>query len=275
MAAGLLAQSTLPAAARGALEPVPRNAQTMLVQTYLLALQQGRYRAAFGLLNARERTYYRDPANFASVYAADAYRIQTFALIGTRADEPVGRVYFARETARFRDHAHDLDLTVVATVPVGVVAEHGGGWRIKDPGHPWRAFAAAASANVNGVRVTVKKMSFFARRLEAVVSFVNTGPTFVTVLPYGKSLLRDAAGQPFRIIETRDWSLTDKKLFEGLRLAPNAEYTGTLAFACEPLDNSARTFTLTVAPLLADGAVAPFAVSIDAIAPDASAPALQ
>ena len=64
--------------------------------------------------------------------------------------------------------------------------------------------------------------------------------------------LKLAAGQPYRIIETRDWSLTDRTLFEGLRLAPSAQYTGMLAFACGPLDNSARIFTLTVAPLLID-----------------------
>jgi hypothetical protein len=174
-------------------------------------------------------------------------------------------VYFARETARFRDHAHDADLTVTATVPVGIVPEHGG-WRIKDPGHPWRAFAAHASAHADDVRVSVKKMSFFARRIEAVVSFVNTGPNFVTVLPYGKSILRDAAGSPYRLIETRDWSLTDKTLFEGLRLAPDSQYTGMLAFACGPLDNSVRTFVLTIGPLLVDGGAAPFAISVDAIA---------
>jgi hypothetical protein len=254
-----------------ALEPVPRNAQTAVVQAYLRALQDAQYGVAFRLLNAAARAYYRDAENLRSIYAADAYRITAFMLLGARGDETRGRVYFARETARFRDHAHDADLNVTATVPVGVVPDRDG-WRIKDPGHPWRAFATHASAQANGIGVRVKKMSFFTRRIEAVVSFVNTGPTLVTVLPYGQSILHDAAGHPYRIIETRDWSLTDKVLFEGLRLAPNARYTGTLAFACEPLDNSARSFALTVAPFLADGADAPFALRVDAIAADSSAP---
>jgi len=253
------------AAAQTGLQPVPRNAQTALVRSYLRAMQNAHYAQAYLLLNVAERAYYRDAINFGSVYVADAYRITAFALVGARGDEKSGRVFFARETARFRDHAHDVELTVTATVPVGVVPERGG-WRIKDPGHPWRAFATRASANANGVQVTVKKMSFFARRIEAVVTFVNAGSSFVTVLAYGKSILHDAAGQPYRIIETRDWSLTDKTLFEGLRLAPNAQYTGMLAFTCEPLDNTVRTFSLTVAPLLLDGADAPFAISVDAIA---------
>jgi hypothetical protein len=261
-------------AAPASFEPVPHNAQTAIVQTYLRALHDARYDAAFRLLNDAARAYYRDAQNLRSIYAADAYRITSFTLLGAHGDDVRGRVYFARETARFRDHAHDVDLKVTATVPVGVVPEHGG-WSIKDPGHPWRAFATRASAHADGVVVRVKKVSFFTRRIEAVVSFANSGERFVTVLPYGKSVLRDAAGHPYRLIETRDWSLTDKVLFEGLRLAPNARYTGTLAFVCEPLDDSARTFALTVAPFLADGGDAPFAIRVEAIAADPAAPAAQ
>jgi hypothetical protein len=269
VAVALTWPAPLPAAQRG-LDPVPRNAQTALVQAYLRALEDAQYAVAYRLLNAGARSYYRNPGNLRSIYLADAYRITDFSLLGTRGDDTRGRVYFARETARFRDHAHETDLRVTATVPVGVVPERDS-WRIKDPGHPWRAFAAHASAQANGIDVRVKKMSFFARRIEAVVSFTNTGARFVTVLPYGKSILHDAAGHPYRLIETRDWSLTDKVLFEGLRLAPDARYTGTLAFACDPLDDAPRSFALTVAPLLADGADLPFAITVDAIAADPAA----
>jgi hypothetical protein len=244
---------------------VPGNAQTVLVVRYLTAMRNAQYDAAFGCLDDAERAYYGDARNFASIYTADAYRITTFALVAARGDDRRGRVYFARETARFRDHAHDIDLTVRATVPVGVIREDGG-WRIKDPGHPMRAFATRASANASGVRIIVKKMSFFPHRIEAVVTFVNTGARFVTVLAYGKSILHDAAGRPYRIIETKDWSLTDKTLFEGLRLAPDAQYTGTLAFTGESRSAGAQGFSLTVAPLLADGADAPFEIDVDGIA---------
>jgi hypothetical protein len=262
--AGLLA-ATVQTSPRNGLQAVPGNAQTAVVRSYLDALERARYDAAFALLNSRARAYYRTVANFGSVFAADAYRITSFRLIGARGDERNGRVFFARETARFRDHAHDLDLNVTATVPIGVIPE-GGRWRIKDPGHPWRAFAAHAAANANGVRVTVKKVSYFARRIETVVSFVNTGAAVVTLLPYGKSSLTDRSGHPYQLIRSRDWSLTDKTLFEGLRLAPNAEYTGTLAFDCDPRDEARPTFALTIAPLLADGAAEPFAVRVDSIA---------
>jgi hypothetical protein len=230
----------------------------------LTALESGRYRAAYELLNAAARSYYRDAGNYASIFAADRFRITSFRLVGASPERARGRVFFARETARYRDHAHDVDLALTATVPVGVIPD-GGGWRIKDPGHPWRAFASDAFGAANGVRVIVKKISFFERRIEAVVTFVNAGSAFVTVLPYGKSLLRDSGGRFYHPIETRDWRLTDRMLFEGLRLAPDAQYTGSLAFSSEPLDDTARTFSLTIAPLLCDGADLPFAIDIAGI----------
>jgi hypothetical protein len=265
LAGAVLPLLTLPAMADTRLAPLPGDAQTALVRRYLTDLQHAAFNDAYGLLNASARAYFRNAGNFHSVYAADAYRIERFALLAKRATARDGSVFFARETARYRDYAHDVDLLVTATVPVGVVPDHGG-WRIKDPGHPWRAFAAHASANTNGLRVTVKKMSFFARRIEVTVTFGNLGDAFVTLLPYGKSLLRDASGTPYRIIETRNWWLTDKTLFEGLRLAPNAQYTGTLTFACQPLDDAQRTYSLTVGPLLVDGADTPFGIDVDGIA---------
>lgn len=258
----LTPSAATPAGAR--MPAVPRNAQTAIVQRYLTNLKNTEFDAAFGLLDSAARAYYRDARNFRSVYAADEYRIERFTLVGVRR-AALGSVYFARETARYRDHAHDVELEVTASVPVGVIPE-GRGWRIKDPGHPWRAFATRASSVADGVRVTVKKLSFFARRIEVVVTFANLGDAFVTLLPYGKSVLRDDAGKPYRIIETRNWSLTDRTLFEGLRLAPSSQYTGMLSFACEPLDNAPRTYALTVAPLLVDRADTPFAVDVGGIA---------
>ncbi|MFN2459066.1 MAG: hypothetical protein ABR591_00025 [Candidatus Velthaea sp.] len=155
---------------------------------------------------------------------------------------------------------------MTATVPIGVVPAQNT-WRIKDPGHPWRAFAADTTAEASGLRITVKKVSFFARRIEVVATFANVGDTFVTILPYGKSVLRDDAGGVYRIIETRNWALTDKTLFQGLRLAPNGQYTGALNFESAHLDDRPRTFTLTVAPALREGADAPFSLDIANLQP--------
>ncbi|GAC1418203.1 MAG: hypothetical protein NVSMB64_27940 [Candidatus Velthaea sp.] len=266
--AAVLAFALLAAAppAKIKLDPVPHNAQTDVVTKYLQAMQSGKYDEAFALLNGDARAYYRNAANFRSIYDADGYRVQSYKLIGTRGDDRIGRVYFARETATYHDHAHGVEGTVRANVPVGVVAA-AGGWRIKDPGHPWRAFAPDASASNSSLKATVKKISFFERRIEVIVTFANAGDDFVTLLPYGKSVLRDDLGGVYRIIETKDWSLTDRTLFQGLRLAPNAMYTGVLTFESGRLDDKVRTFALTIAPALREGADAPFELDIANLQP--------
>jgi hypothetical protein len=63
--------------------------------------------------------------------------------------------------------------------------------------------------------------------------------------------------------------VTDKRLFEGIPLAPNAQYTGWLAFSAPRIDDGKRAWSLTVAPALRDGANAPFDVTL-AIVPQSS-----
>ena len=74
-----------------------------------------------------------------------------------------------------------------------------------------------------------------------VVTFANLGDNFVTVLPYGKSVLRDDRGGVYRILATKNWTVTDKPLFEGVPLAPNAQYTGSLAFTAPRLGDVKRS----------------------------------
>ena len=64
--------------------------------------------------------------------------------------------------------------------------------------------------------MTVKKVDFFPDRIDVVVTFANLGDTFVTLLPYGKSVLRDDRGGVYRILATKDWTITDKQLYQGV-----------------------------------------------------------
>jgi hypothetical protein len=146
-------------------------------------------------------------------------------------------------------------------VPIGVLPEHGA-LHIKDPGKPYRAFASSSAADASGLRVTVKKVDFYPDRIDVVVTFANLGDNFVTLLPYNKSVLRDDRNGVYRIFATKDWSVTDQRLFQGARLAPNAQYTGSLAFTAPRLGNVKRAWSLTLAPALRDGADAPFEVTL-------------
>lgn len=254
----------LGAAAAPRYGPAPNNGQAAAVRHYVDALRAGRYDEAFGLLTDSERRYFGDAAAYRSVFEADGYELQSASIVGARGDDR-GRVFFVREKISYVDHATDKRRVLEATVPLGVLAE-GGREHVKDPGKPYRAFATSSSTETSGLRVTVKKVDFFPGRIDVVVTFANLGDGFVTVLPYNKSVLRDDRGGIYRVLSTKDWSVTDKHLFEGLPLAPNAQYTGSLAFSAGRIGDAKRTWSLTVAPALREGADAPFDVTI-AIAP--------
>jgi len=264
LAAALAAVVLLAVAPAGSvpkgLVPVKADASTATLQRFLKDQETGRWDDAYGLLNDDAKRYYRNARNFASIYAADRFTLRGYRLLGMRGDRH-GRVYFVRETADYLDHAHDTMLSISVNVPLGVYAQ-GGGLRIKDPGHPQRAATPAASVASDGVRIAIKKVSYYPRRVELVVTIANVGDDFLTALPYGKSILRDDAGHVYPLIDTRDWTLTDKAFFEGVRLPENGQYTGFLSFETPALGDVRRTFTLTLAPLLRDGADGPVSIDI-------------
>ena len=63
---------------------------------------------------------------------------------------------------------------------------------------------SSSSADVSGLRVTVKKVDFYPDRVDVVVTFANLGDGFVTLLPYAKSVLRDDRGGVYRVLATKD-----------------------------------------------------------------------
>jgi hypothetical protein len=263
-ACGMLCVALLGAtpAPRGAVQygPAPNNAQTAAVKKYVDALRTGRYDAAFAMLTDDERKYYGDAASYRSVFVADSVVLRRATVAGGRGDDR-GRVSFVRERIAYVDHATDKPREVDATVPIGVLPEHGA-LHIKDPGKPYRAFASESTADASGLRVTVKKVDFFPDRIDVVVTFANVGDNFVTLLPYGKSVLRDDRGGVYRILATKNWAITDKPLFQGVPLAPNSQYTGSLAFTAPRLGGVKRSLTLTVSPALREGGDAPFEVTV-------------
>ena len=255
----------LAAAPQPRLDPVPAGPQAALVRRYVDALAARRYAAAYALLDAPARAYFRNAQNFASVFTADGFAIASYTFVGTRGNAKF-RVYFAREAIRLRDPARDVAATATVTVPYGVIGSDARA-RIKDLGRPWRALATSASATSAGLRVTVKKVSFYQHAIACVVTFANLGNGFLTLLPYGRSVLRDDAGHVYRpIVNTMSWNNTDRRLFLGVRLAADEQVTGVLSFASPRLDDTARRYTLTVAPNLRDGTDAPFALDVANVA---------
>lgn len=255
-----LAVAALVGLAKPAEAALTASERAVLVR-YLDALSHERYEIAFTLLSVPEQRYFASAKNFATSFAADRLRIERFKVIGSSTVAGAGAVAVVMEHVRFFDHAKDAAGTLDANVRYGVVpGPHGPA--IKDPFHPWHALAPSAVAiEKNGIRATVRKVSFFTGRVEIVVTFANYGTESVTVLPYGRTVLRDDAGHAYVPLATKLPSLTDRTLYEGLRLAPSARYTGALTFPTA--DRFApKTLGMTLAPLVADGGDAPFELTI-------------
>jgi hypothetical protein len=258
LVAGAVTAPRTPASAR--LEPEAKRVLT----AYVAAIAKAHYQDAFDLLIPSERAYFKNAVNFGSIFSADGLQITRFSIVGSRDAGTLGVVGLVSEHVSFLDHAHGTRGTATVTVPYGLVPS-AKTYRVKDPFHPWKAFLTPdIQGTAGGLRVSVHKVSLFAGRVEILMTFANIGSAFVTLLPYGRSVLRDENGTVMHPIATRLSGLTDKQLYLGLRLAPVAQYTGTLNF-----ETAARFaphhLTLTLAPFLRDGADAPFEVDLPTI----------
>jgi len=251
----------------GAASPPPPGlsaTQRATLDRYFAAIDGAKYDDAFRLLTAAERRYFGNAANLGSAFKADQLKVGRYSVVRV-ANVAQGAVAILSEQVEFFDHAHQATATATARVAYGLFNE-GGNVRIKDPSHPWRAIVPAkATAEVDGLNIVVRKVSFFTGRIEMLLTFTNHGDTAVTLLPYGRSLLHDESGKAYHLIETKLANLTDKNLRRGLRLAGSAQYTGALTFFT-PDRFEPKSLNLIVGKELRDGADAPFEVALPVIA---------
>lgn len=238
-----------------------------VVTAYLSALQHRDFPGAFARLSDDERRYFRSSRNFEAVFAADRFALDGFTILESAAGGKAGTIVVVRERVRFYDHAHQRDAKIDANVRYGIVpSSHGPA--IKDPYHPWFSFAPThVTTRNNGVTVTVRKISFYTGRIEVLATFANTGDTTVTILPYGRTVVRDDAGKTHVPIRSKLAGLTDAALFGGLRLPPSAQYTGAMTFVTADRF-VAKLLRITFAPALLDGGEAPF----DFVLPEVAVP---
>jgi hypothetical protein len=263
-------RSVLAALAAALVAPVARasaselsSSQRAVLGRYLDALKAGRYDRAYALLSLREQRYFGSADNYGSIFKADQLKLAQWSIVDAK-NASGGVVVTVRENVEFYDFQHQAPLTATARVAYGLLSE-GGAVRIKDPYHPWRAVAPPDSTvTTNGLRATVRKVSFFTGYVEFVVTFANVGDSGVTLLPYGRSVLRDDTGKVFHPIETAVDQLTDRQLRLGLVLPSAAQYTGHVSFYT-PDRFTPKSLTATFAPSLRDGGDAPFELELPAI----------
>ncbi|MBC5815221.1 MAG: hypothetical protein GIW97_01645 [Candidatus Eremiobacteraeota bacterium] len=147
-------------------------------------------------------------------------------------------------------------LCALAVLLLGAASHGGVAYKVVRPG---------VSATENGVRIIVRRIAISRHEIAITMTLQNLEPGFATFLPYNKSVLTDDRDNVYRSIETRDWRFTDKRFFLGVRLAGNAEYTGTMRFAAPPGSN-ARELHLEISPVLReDDRSIPFGVALPSI----------
>ncbi|MDQ6930125.1 MAG: hypothetical protein M3126_05605 [Candidatus Eremiobacteraeota bacterium] len=135
----------------------------------------------------------------------------------------------------------------------------------------YKIYRPNSSGSANGVRIIVRRVAVSHREIVITMTLQNLAPGFATFLPYNKSVLTDDRDDVYRSIETRDWRLTDKQLFLGVRLAGNAQYTGTMRFlapsGAASTNGSPHALHLEIAPVVREDAQAqPFSVELPVIA---------
>jgi hypothetical protein len=243
----------------------PRGPAVDAALVYARALGTGDYAKAYGMLSSAARRYFRTTQNYASVWKAERFSASDFQALNTVIAKNA-HVVAIRETIHYYNHGQEREMRGKLVMRYTVVREPSG-YRIADDGHPYRSVIPEKSTvDRGGVKLTVAELAFYPRRIEAEVTFENDSSGFVTFLPYGRTVLRDGSAI-YRPLVTRNWLLTDRRLFLGLRLAPNARYTGQIDFlTAGRLDDRARTFTLTVAPALREGADQPEEFTLPSIA---------
>ena len=136
------------------------------------------------------------------------------------------------------------------------------------PRHGYKIVNPNASATINGVRIIVREIAISRKEIVITMTLQNLQPGFATFPPYDRTTLTDDRDDVYRSIETRDWRLTDKQLFLGVRLAGNAQYTGRMRFFAPP-GSAARELHLEISPVMReDPGAQPFAVQLPPIAVD-------
>lgn len=256
-----------------ALTRAPARSATPAADTalaYARAVGRGDYAAAYGLLARGTQRYFKSIANFASVFQAERFRASGAKAIGA-VQTKSNVVVTIREDITYLNHGTQAEGRG-RLVTRYVVVREARAYRVDDGGHPYRSFVPTPASRVerDGVRLTVRELAFYPRRIELTLSFENRGNAFVTFLPYGRTLLRDQYGA-YHPLVTRDWLLTDRRLFLGLRLPPDGRYTGQIDFLVDGrLDDRTRDFSLSVAPALREGADEPEAFGLPQITVPAS-----
>ena len=238
--------------------PVRASDAVATLRTYLQAVSSADYARAYASLDTPSRRYYGSERNYASWFRALHVRLRSYKI------SPVAGGLEAQEQLRLFDPALGRDAAGVQRVRYALTRERGA-VLVRDLEHPRQAFAPSAQATVDGACVVVDDVELYRSHVAIRLTLRKTDAGFATFLPYNKTVLTDQDERVYPLLVSHDWRVTDKTLFLGMRLAGNAQYTGTMRFRI-PGGATPRVLHLEVAPVVRDGGrLAPFGVPLPPI----------
>lgn len=233
------------------------------VKQYVSALEVPDAEKAFAVLTPAQRRYFGNVRNFASNFSATDYRIVSFSVTNvTMRNADLAQVDVS-EKVSYYDIASERAATTDMTEPYFAL-RNGGRWGVKEL-QPWKSYAPRASRRVGGLVVIVDRIVFFDRRMKVDCTFRNLGSKPLQVLPLLKSKLITNTGVKSAAISVPDSPLTDRQLFEGIRLYPGHQAVGFMNMALPSRNDVDMKATFVFAPAIEDGARAPFAVTVGPI----------
>jgi hypothetical protein len=246
--------------------PVPgvvaNSAAVKAVNDYVGALARQDYSAAYALLPASQQSYFGSVQNFASNPQSTQYRIKKFSVISAL---PHGEIieFTVHEDVTF------LDVGTHRTISAGVkepyfALDENGSWRVKQLYLPWKSFAPELTGSAQKVSVTVHRIQFYDKRIQVDCTVRNDATTPVQVLPLGKTVLDDGTAKT-PALDTPTFPLNSLAFFEGFRLLPGHESSGYINFPVSQKKDADQSFTLTITPLVFDGAEQSFGVVVGPI----------
>jgi len=238
----------------------PDPGAVAVVKRYVTALGKPDASAAYGLLTPAQQRYFGNTRNFASNYAATAYRIVDFSIAKvTMRSSDIAEVDVA-QTASFFDIAMQKMSTARVTEPYFALRANGA-WRVKEIYVPWKSYAPNVQAAGGGVTAVVNRIEFFDHRVRVYCTLRDLAAKPVQVLPLLRSTMT-LGGKTVKALDAADFPLNDEQFFEGARIYPMHQTVGYINFPLTSRADADLKPTITIGPVVADGASQPSFVTI-------------
>jgi hypothetical protein len=248
----------------GAGGATPTNSAALTaVKQFVGALQGPNTEKAFALLTPAQKRYFGNVRNFASNFSATRFRVISYSFSKvTMRNADLAQVDVA-EKVSYYDIASEQAATADVIEPYFAL-RNGKRWGVKEF-QPWKSYAPSATGRAGGLVVIVDRIEFFDRRMQVDCTFRNLGSKPIQVLPLLKSKLTTSTGAKSAAMNVPDSPLTDRQLFEGIRIYPGHQVVGFMNLELPSRIDADMTATLVIAPVIEDGANAPIAVTVGPI----------